>query len=209
MFLRFKKICVFFIVLAFPALSSFATDFSTTGVIDGSQSASLIVGPPLADGIVFGSGYNTPTYQSFFTQSNLIPYYAPGGGNPTTILAPTGFMDASSLSPSAYATRPYNVYNLSVKGAGVYVFQVTDPLHPVNWTSTTTKDLMAALYVKQGTGTAFNSANTTQNLVSLNDDTANSSSANPYPMFYQNNDATDCITMSLVYFPWGGYSWLG
>lgn len=201
-----SKIFRFLIAFLISTSFVFATDFSTTGVIDGSQSASLIVSPPLSNGIVFGTGYNTTEYQNFYTQSNLIPYYAPGGGTPTTILAPSGFMDASSLNSSAYYTRPYNVYNLVVKGAGVYVFQVTDPLKSVNWTSSTTKDLMAALYVKQGSGTAFNSANTTQNLVSLNDDITNSASANPYPMFYQNNSATDCVTMSLVYFPWGGIS---
>ncbi len=83
---------------------------------------------------------------------------------------------------------------------------MTDPAHPVNFVAQRvgprTIDLMAALYVKSGTGSAFNSANMLQNLVMLNDDNTSAGSANPYPMFYINSSSTDCIIMSLVYFPW-------
>lgn len=181
------------------AFNAVATDFSTTGEITGAQSTSLIQKPGAGNGIAFGTGYNNSTYQGFYTQSQLEPFYTPN-----VIQAPSGFYNASALTPSDYATLPYNVYNITIKGSGVYSFQVTDPSRPSNWVGLTSKDLMAALYVRTGSGTAFVPGSPLVNLVAVSDDIKNSSSANPYPMFYQNQSATDCMTLSLVYFPWDG-----
>lgn len=195
-----KRTGVFFLTALAAVSNSYATNFSITGVIDGASTANLIVAPPDATSIVFGTGFNTATYQAFYSASNLSSIYTPN-----TIAVPGGFVNASSIGGGGYSNQPYNVYNITVRGSGVYTFQVTDPAHPVNYvrspSNASTIDLMAALYVKNGGGTAFNAANTIQNLVMLSDDNSASGSANPYPMFFQNTNSTDCITLSLVYFP--------
>lgn len=176
----------------------YATDFSSSGVIDGSQSASLIVSAgvqQMGDDVIFGTGYNTTTYQNFYTVPNLSNYYS------TPISAPHGFVDATSPTVS-FASRPYSVYDLVVRGAGTFVFQVSDHNQPLNQVGPLTVDLMAALYIKPGSTTAFDPSNTLSNLVVLNDDNSAAGSSNPYALFYQNTNASDCITMSLVYFPW-------
>jgi hypothetical protein len=174
----------------------YATDFSSLGVIDGSQSASLIVSSGMyGDDVIFGTGYNTPTYQGFYTVPNLSNYYS------TPITAPHNFVDATASGVS-FASRPYSVYNLVVRGAGTFVFQVSDHNYTLNQVGPSTVDLMAALYVKPGSTTAFDPSNTLSNLVVVNDDNSAFGGSNPYAVFYQNTNASDCITMSLVYFPW-------
>jgi uncharacterized protein YhjY with autotransporter beta-barrel domain len=185
------------LIICFFSQNSYATDFSATGTIDGTQSANFIVNPG-GRVIVFGAGYNTTTYQNYYSVSNLTPFYSPNA-----ISVPSGFTDAANVPSGQYDIRPYSIYNIVVKGAGLYSFQVTDPAHAPNWTGSTI-DLMAALYVTAGNATAFDSNNTLTNLVALNDDVTGG--ANPYPLFYYNSSATDCMSMSLVYFPWGSIS---
>ena len=170
------------LIICFFSQNSYATEFSSTGTIDGSQSANLIVNPG-GRVIVFGAGYNTTTYQNYYSVSNLTPFYAPN-----SISVPSGFTDAANVPSGQYDIRPYSIYNIVVKGVGLYSFQVTDPAYPTNWTGSTI-DLMAALYVTSGNLSAFDSSNTLTNLVALNDDVTGS--ANPYPLFYNNSSATD------------------
>ena len=95
--------------------SVYAADFSTLGSIDGSQSASLIVSSGLAGhDIIFGTGYNTPTYQGFYTVPNLSNYYS------SPISSPYSFVDATAAGVS-FASRPYSVTILS--------FVVQEPLY--------------------------------------------------------------------------------
>ena len=192
----------------FFANTASARDYSTIGVIDDNSPTTRLIVVPLpldpdvhngGTSIVFGSGFNTSTYQNFYSFSNLQNYY----NSPEL---PYSFVEASSVPDEGYATRQYNVYNLVVKGAGTFEFQVTDPAYPVNKVGASTIDLMAALYVKSGVGVAFDPANTLTNLVALSDDNSRSGSSNPFPLFYQNTSNTDCVALSLVYFPWGSAS---
>ena len=193
-----------------------ATDFSATGEITGVLTADLIVDPPKIDlglgntTVVFGNSYNTASYQSLYYFGNLSQYYAPNA-----ISAPAYFVDASSLPATSYASyfyngdlRPYNTYNIFIRGAGTYSYQLYDPAYPFNFVRNTqgspiTIDLIAALYVKSGNfPSAFNPNNVLENLISLNDDTDSNGLSNPFTMFYINSDPNACVTLTLVYYPW-------
>lgn len=198
----FRRIAPLAMALPMVASTAYADNMSTFGIIDGAQSARLITSPESGNAVVFGEGYNTEAYRSMYSGANLAPWHYG-----YSIAAPRQFIDAAAVPQSGYEVRPYNVYTIAIRGAGPYTFMVSDPAHDHNYVRTAsnapTIDLMAALYAKSGFATsAFNSENTLQNLVVLSDDNSIYGAANPYPLFYQNESATDCVTLSLVYFPW-------
>lgn len=198
----FRRIVPLAIALPMVAANSWADNMSTYGIIDGAQSAHLITSPVSGNAVVFGEGYNTEAYRAMYSGASLAPWHYG-----YSIAAPRQFIDAAAVPQSGYEVRPYNVYTIAIRGAGPYTFMVSDPAHDHNYVRTgsnaPTIDLMAALYAKSGFVTsAFNSEDTLQNLVVLSDDNSVYGAANPYPLFYQNESATDCVTLSLVYFPW-------
>lgn len=189
--------------LALPMVAGYAhaENFGTTGTITGEQSANLITDAGSGRAIVFGTGYKTDAYQMLYSADNLAPFY-PG----YVVSEPTRYVDAASVPESGYNVRPYNVFNIAIRGAGLYSVRIADSARPIDFITSLrdgkTVDLMAGLYAKRGYGSAFDAANPLQNLVVLNDDNSAYGYANPYPLFFQNDNAKDCVTLSIVYFPW-------
>ncbi|QDC96525.1 autotransporter outer membrane beta-barrel domain-containing protein [Candidatus Methylopumilus universalis] len=186
-----KKFYKFVFLMFYSMLLSpdtIATDFGSTGVLSNDQTGSLLVYLPSGSTIVVNDSLNTLEYQDLY--KNHPPF-----------LDPSAFVNLSDTNNTMYAIRPYNTYTLVVKGAGNYTFGVHDPDHEANWISTTSLDLMAALYANAGNAQPFSINSPTTNFVAVSDDISNSGSANPYNLHYINN-SSECVTFTLVYFSW-------
>ena len=180
------------LVLFFSAVitSANAIEFNATGVLNNTQTGSLIVNFPGSQSeIVIADSLNTPAYQNLYI--NQLPFLDPD------------FRNLSEIVSGDYRDRPYNSYTLIVKGAGTYSFGVYDPGYAINHTGVTGLDLMAALYAKEGNTQPFSIASPTTNLIAVSDDIRNSGDANPYKLNYVNN-SSGCVTLSLVYFSYAG-----
>ncbi len=179
------KIVVAFLISALSGLCS-AMTYNATAAVDGFNGTVLTAPSAPFNNIWFGAGYNTPTYQ------NLYASFSP---------APNGFADSTALSPQAGTT--YGKLTFALKGAGTYTFSVMEP-GTVRYQAHTAYDLTAAVYANSGTSDPFLPGNLQANLVAFNDDDASTNGNNPYPIYYINNDPSSCITVSLVFFSWGG-----
>jgi outer membrane autotransporter protein len=170
--------------------SSYAFDYSGTGVLNTSQSTTLYYDQTTNNYVWTGPNIDSQTYRNLY--NNLSPI------NP-----PAGFASVSTLSTF---TSNYNTYTVSIIGTGAYSFGVSDPAHPANYVLSTgghPMDLMSALYVHTGAAAPFNPASYSTNIVAVSDDISNTPASNPYPLFYINSSA-GCVTMTLVYFSYNG-----
>ena len=172
------------------ALAMPATHVSATVAMSVEIPITDVLGAPLYDPSVpfnnlwLGAGYNTPAYQALYAG------YSPG---------PNAFVDSSVLATQA--NTPYGTYTFALKGAGTYKFSVIQP-GTVPYQAGTSYDLTAALYVQPGATNPFNVATPQTNLVAFSDDDNTTQRNNPFPLYYINNDATGCVTLTLVVYGW-------
>ena len=155
----YKKIFLFisFFFIFFGISKTFAFNLSGTGTIDGSQNASLVVTNYAyiyqdSSSIVIADTYNTIPYKDLYN------------AQPLGVTTPTGFILLSTLLPGDFASKPYNTLSISISSPGDYSFSVIQPLTAASSTSTS-MDLMAALYAKTGNGVAFDPASVNTNFV--------------------------------------------
>ena len=176
--------------LAIPALQ----EASATVAMSVEIPITDVLGAPLYDPSVpfnnlwLGAGYNTPAYQALYAG------YSPG---------PNAFVDSSALATQA--NTPYGSYTFALKGAGTYKFSVIQP-GTVPYQAGTSYDLTSALYAQPGATNPFNPAAPQTNLVAFSDDDTSTFRNNPFPLYYINNDATGCVTLTLVVYGWSRVS---
>lgn len=175
--------CVALLLGAFN--SALAFDYNATTSVTGYSGNLLWNYPDSNTDMYLAPAYNTPQYQALY---NALTF------------APSAFRDASTVSSAP--TAAYGQYTVALRGAGTYVFKVLEP-GTIAGQTPTNYDLMSILYVSPTSRTPFNPNSPYANLVGLSDDD-NQFEANPFPLFYVNNGATDCVSMTLVFFSWAG-----
>ncbi|MCW5623954.1 MAG: autotransporter domain-containing protein [Burkholderiales bacterium] len=162
-----------------------AFDFDATFPVTG-YSGNLIWNYPGSNTDMYlAPDYNTAQYHTLYNAQSFVP---------------TAFGDATTVTSAPVAD--YSQFTVALRGAGTYGFSVLEP-GTVAGQSPTNYDLMSILYVSPTSRTPFDPNQPYANLVGLSDDD-HLHSANPYTLFYINEDATACVTMTLVYFSWAG-----